>query len=292
MTRQATLVGLVGANIMQSLSPTLHEDAFAAHGIAGHYHLMDLDQRPRLTLERALDAVRTIGFAGINVTFPVKQAIIPLLDEISIDARRIGAVNTVTISSSGRTVGYNTDCSGFRRSFEEDIGRGAVEGRAATLVGAGGAGSAVGTALMDLGAAHLYVHDVDATRALATVANLQQHFGAARVSMAKSLAEALAASAGVVNATPIGMLGKPGIPVPASLLRKELFVADVIYTPSETALIMAARKAGCRIMTGGGMCVHQAADAFRLFSGLEPDIPRMKRTFLAALAARHLPEHA
>lgn len=289
MTRKATLVGLVGANIMRSLSPALHEDAFRAHGISGHYHLMDLDLRPRLTLEQILEAVRTVGFAGINVTFPVKQTIMPLLDEISIDALRIGAVNTVTISASGRTVGYNTDCSGFRRSFEEGLGRDAAEGRAITLVGAGGAGSAVGTALMDLGTSQLFVYDLDPARALATIANLQQHFGTDRVSMASDLPAAIAASAGVINATPIGMLGHPGIPVPVESLRKDLFVADVIYTPSETALIEAARRIGCRVLTGGGMCVHQAADAFRLFSGLEPDIVRMKQTFERALAARDLP---
>ncbi|HRK19585.1 MAG TPA: shikimate dehydrogenase [Hyphomicrobiaceae bacterium] len=289
MTRKAALVGLVGANIMRSLSPALHEDSFHAHGVSGHYHLIDLDLRPQLMLEQILDAVKTIGFSGINVTFPVKQTIMPMLDEISIDAQRIGAVNTVTISASGRTVGYNTDCSGFRRSFEEGLGHDAAEGRVVTLVGAGGAGSAVGTALMDLGTRHLIVHDVDAARALATVANLQQHFGTARVSMASDLRSAIAESAGMVNATPIGMLGHPGIPVPVEYLRKDLFVADVIYTPSETALIEAARRIGCRVLTGGGMCVHQAADAFRLFSGLEPDIVRMKQTFERALAARDLP---
>jgi shikimate dehydrogenase len=286
MTRHAKLIGLIGANIMKSLSPALHEDAFAAHGIKGHYHLMDFDRLPGRGLEQLLLSVKPVGFSGVNVTFPVKQAVLPLLDEVSADARQIGAVNTVTIDENGRTVGYNTDRSGFRRSVEEGLGRDAVAGRRVALVGSGGAGRAVAFALMDLGAAHVAVHDIDAQRATATVADLLGHYGAARASYARTLSAALADAHGIVNATPIGMLGKPGLPVPLSLLRQSLFVADVIYTPMETELIAAARKLGCRVLTGGGMCVHQAADAFRLFSGLEADVPRMHRTFAKALAAR------
>lgn len=286
MTRHAKLIGLIGANIMKSLSPALHEDAFAAHGIKGHYHLMDFDRLPGRGLEQLLSSVKAVGFSGVNVTFPVKQAVLPLLDEVSADARQIGAVNTVTIDENGRTVGYNTDRSGFRRSVEEGLGRDAVAGRRVALVGSGGAGRAVAFALMDLGASHVAVHDIDAQRATATVADLLGHYGATRASFARTLSAALADAHGVVNATPIGMLGIPGIPVPLSLLRQSLFVADVIYTPMETELIAAARKLGCRVLTGGGMCVHQAADAFRLFSGLEADVPRMHRTFAKALAAR------
>jgi shikimate dehydrogenase len=195
-------------------------------------------------------------------------------------------VNTVTFSESGRAVGYNTDRSGFRRNVEEGLGRAAVEGHKVVLVGAGGAGRAVAFALMDLGASHVSVFDVDPSRAIATVADLITHFGAARCSYADALPAALESASGVVNATPIGMQGMSGIPVPLAALRREQFVADIIYTPIATELILAARKLGCRTLTGGGMCVHQAADAFRLFTGHEPDIARMHRTFAEALAAR------
>lgn len=286
MTRPRCLVGLIGANIMRSLSPALHADAFAAAGIDGYYHLMDLDRLPGRRLEDLLAAARTAGFAGLNVTFPCKQAVIPLLDELSSEARQIGAVNTVTIAPNGRTTGYNTDCSGFRRNFEEGLGRASVEGKTVVLVGAGGAGRAVAFALAELGAATVLVHDVDAAQAGSLVADLVLHCGAARARMAGSLPDAIASAAGVVNATPIGMTGFPGVPLPVETIGAHHWVADVIYTPIETELIKAARARGARTLTGGGMCVHQAVDAFRLFTGLEPDVARMHRTFATALAER------
>ena len=286
MSGRRSLVGLIGANIMGSLSPGLHEDAFAAAGIKGHYHLMDLDRLPGRRLEDLVAAVRAAGFDGVNVTFPCKQAVIPLLDEMSPEALQIGAVNTVTITAAGRTKGYNTDRIGFRRNFEEGLGRASLEGKAAVLVGAGGAGRAVAFALMDLGAATVLVHDVEAGRAAALVADLASHYGAARSRTAGSLAGAIAGAAGVVNATPIGMSGFPGNPVPMGALQSQHWVADVIYTPIETELIKAAKAKGARTLTGGGMCVHQAAETFKLFTGLPADTQRMHRTFAAALAAR------
>lgn len=280
------LVGLIGANIMRSLSPALHADAFTAAGLDGYYHLMDLDRLPGRRLEGLLEAAKTAGFAGLNVTFPCKQMVLPLLDELSSEARRIGAANTVTITAHGRTTGYNTDCSGFRRNFEEGLGRASVEGKAAVLVGAGGAGRAVAFALMDLGAAVVLVHDVDAAQAASLVADLVLHYGASRGRLAGALLSAIASAAGVVNATPMGMAGFPGNPVPADALTAHHWVADVIYTPIETELIRTARAKGARTLTGGGMCVHQAVEAFRLFTGQQPDVMRMHRTFAMALAER------
>src|SRR6185295_5043957 len=112
------LLGLIGESITQSLAPTLHEDALAAAGAAGHYHLMDLAELgPRASLERLVAAVRAAGFAGVNVTHPVKEAVIPLLDAVDPEAREIGAVNTVVVGADGRLTGHNTDRSGFRRAF-------------------------------------------------------------------------------------------------------------------------------------------------------------------------------
>ena len=280
------LVGLIGANIEKSLSPLLHEDAFAAAGIRGHYHLMDLDRLPGRTLAELLGAAGTAGFAGVNVTYPCKEAVMPLLDDVSAEARQIGAVNTVTIDKDRRTTGYNTDRTGFRLSFEEALGRGAVAGKTAVLVGAGGAGRAVAFALCDLGAARVLVYDTDARRAAALVADVTLHIGAGRCRAIDAVAPALADAAGVVNATPIGMLGFPGIPVPVEVVVPRHFVVDIIYTPLETALVKAARARGARALTGGGMCVFQAAEAFRLFTGFAPDIGRMKRVFAEAVAVR------
>jgi shikimate dehydrogenase len=247
---------------------------------------MDLDRLPGRRLEHLVAAVKAAGFDGINVTFPCKQAVIPLLDEISADARQIGAVNCVTIANDGRTVGYNTDRIGFRRNFEEGLGRACVEGKGAVLVGAGGAGRAVAFALMDLGIATVGVHDANTDQAAALVADLTLHYGAPRCRLVTSLPDAISEAAGVVNATPVGMQGIPGNPVPVAALDERHWVADVIYTPIETELIKAARAKGARTLTGGGMCVHQAAETFRLFTGVQADVERMHRTFAAALVAR------
>ena len=285
MTRRV-LLGLIGENIMQSLAPTLHERALRAAGLEGHYHLMDFAELgPRASLSGLVAAVRVAGFAGVNVTFPVKEAVIELLDEVTPEAREIGAVNTIVVERDGRLTGHNTDRSGFRRGFEAGLGRAAVAGRTAVLVGAGGAGRAVAAALLDLGVGTLLIHDRDAARAAALAAEIGRRIPR-RCAATADLAGALAGAAGFVNATPVGMLGHEGMPVPATLLRRDLWVADVIYTPLETALIAAARTAGARVMTGDGMCVHQAADAFRLFTGLEPDVALLERVFAEACAAR------
>ena len=286
MSDRRMLVGLIGANILQSLSPALHADAFAAAGIDGYYHLMDVDRLPKRRLPQLLEAVKMAGFAGINVTLPFKQEVPALLDVVDDEAARTGAVNTVTIAGDGRTTGYNTDRRGFRRSFEETFGRASAEGATVVLIGAGGSGRAVAFALMDLGVAALLPYDEVAARANALASDLVKHYGAARCRPAGDLARDIANADGVVNATPVGMHGFPGNPVPVSALHAGQWAADVIYTPIETAFIKAAAAKGLRVLDGGGMCVHQAVEAFRLFTGIEPDVARMHRTFLTALAAR------
>jgi shikimate dehydrogenase len=285
MMARRVLVGLIGANIMKSLSPALHQDAFAAAGYEGFYHLMDVDQLPGRSLKQLLDAARIAGFAGTNVTFPFKQEVLSLLDAVDPEARQIGAVNTVTFGADGRTTGYNTDRRGFRRSFEEGLGRAAAEGATVVQIGAGGAGRAVAFALMDLGVASLVLHDREPAQAKTLLNDLATHYGPARCRLSTDLASEVAKAGGVVNATPVGMHGFPGNPVPAAL-RKGQWAADVIYTPIETAFIKAAAANGARVLTGGGMCVHQAAEAFRLFTGVEPDVARMHRRFADALAQR------
>jgi shikimate dehydrogenase len=280
------LVGLIGANIQGSLSPATHEDAFAAAGIAGHYHLMDLDLLPGRRLHQILTAAGTAGFAGVNITFPCKQAALELVDEVSAQARQIGAVNAITFERDGRMTGHNTDRIGFRRSFEETLGRAAVEGRTVLLVGAGGAGRAAAFALLEVGAGCLLVQDVDGARAEALVASLTCSFGPSRVRVASDPRAALGEAVGVVNATPVGMLGFPGNPVPIEPIEARHWVMDVIYTPLETELVVSARAKGARAVGGAGMCVHQAAESFRLFTGVAPDVARMRRAFMAGAGVR------
>jgi shikimate dehydrogenase len=286
MNARRVLIGLIGANIQGSLSPALQEDACAAAGFRGYYHLMDLDKLPGRRLPDLVGAVRSAGFRGVNVTFPCKEAVIPLLDEVSAEARQIGAVNTVTIDPAGRTVGYNTDRIGFRSSFEETLGVDAIAGKTAVQIGAGGAGRAVAFALMDMEAATLLIHDRDVARSSQLVAELAVHFGAERCRLIEDPASAMRDAVGVVNATPTGMSGFPGCPIEPGALRAEHWVADIVYTPVETELVKAGRHVGARVMTGAGMCVHQGAASFRLFTGAEVSVARMHEVFAQALALR------
>ena len=286
MSQRRVLVGLIGANITGSLSPALHADAFAAAGIDGYYHLMDVDRLSEKRAAPLLEAAKAAGFAGANVTFPFKQTIMPLLDRVDAEAAEIGAVNTVTIAPTGNTTGYNTDRIGFRRSFEASLGRASAEGTTVVLVGAGGAGSAVAFALMDLGVATIALHDRDRDRVNALKDILVARYGRDRCRLVGDLERDIAAADGVVNATPQGMRGFPGNPVPTAALKRAHWAADVIYTPIETEFIKAAAAKGARVLTGGGMCVHQAVAAFRLFTGIEPNVARMHRRFAVALAER------
>ena len=161
-----------------------------------------------------------------------------------------------------------------------------ISGFHASLVGAGGAGRAVACALMDLGAATVIVHDTDVARASAMVADFMLLFGAGRFRLSEGLVKAMAGAAGIVNATPVGMTGFVGNPVPVDTIGASHWVADIIYSPIETELLTAARSKGARSMNGGGMCVHQAAEAFALFTSNLPDVERMHRAFASALSTR------
>jgi shikimate dehydrogenase len=286
MTRPRMLLGLLGANIGGSLSPALFSAAFAAAGIDGYYHLMDVDRLAGRRLPQLLDAMKTSGFSGANVTYPFKQEIMPLLDAIDPEAAQVGAVNTVTIAPDGRTTGYNFDRRGWRNSFAEAFGAGSANGATVVQIGAGGAGRAVAFALMDLGVALLLVHDLDAGRAAALVADVTSHYGAARCRVGTDLQREIAAGDGVVNATQTGMLGFPGNPVPTAALRATHWAADVIYTPLQTEFLKAAAARGARVLNGSGMCIHQAVEGFRQFVGRAPDLAELQRAFAAAVALR------
>src|SRR5271155_2251515 len=271
----SVLVGLIGAGIQASRSPAMHEREGAAQGLAYIYRLIDLDVLGLSveTLPELLASACRFGFAGLNITHPCKQAVIPLLDELSPDARAIGAVNTVVFEADGRTVGHNTDWYGFAESFRREL----ADGRRTRVAqfGAGGAGSAVAHALLTLGVGELSITDIDEVRAARLAAELCGRFGAGRAIASTDPARDIAAADGLVNTTPIGMVGHPGIPVSPNLLRPDLWVSDVVYFPLETELLRAARALGCRTMSGGTMAVFQAVGAFRLFTGIEPDADRM-----------------
>ncbi|HYI83966.1 MAG TPA: shikimate dehydrogenase [Acetobacteraceae bacterium] len=284
-SRPALLAGLIGTGIGASLTPALHEREGAEQGLRHIYRLLDME-RLGLSVEalpELLAAAERTGFAGVNITHPCKQAVIPLLHELSDGARALGAVNTVVLRD-GKRVGHNTDLSGFAEGFK----RGLPDAKRERVVqmGAGGAGSAVAHALLGLGVGRLLVFDTDPVRAETVAASLRAQFGEGRAVAGTDLPGAMAEADGVVNCTPVGMAKYPGLPLPAELLRPSHWVAEIVYFPLETELLRTARALGCATLDGGGMAVFQAVGAFRLFTGLEPDAERMLRHFGEMVAAR------
>jgi shikimate dehydrogenase len=276
--RPAILVGLIGAGIQASRAPALHEREGAEEGLRYIYRLIDL-QVLNLGVEALpdlLSAAERMGFDGLNITHPCKQAVVPLLHDLSEDARALNAVNTVVLRD-GRRIGHNTDWCGFAESMR----RGLPDAKRDHVVqlGAGGAGSAVAHAALTLGVGRLTIVDTDRARADQVAANLSQRFGAGRAVAGVDLAAIVAEADGLINTTPVGMAKYPGLPLPAELLRPELWVAEIVYFPLETELLKRARALGCRTLDGGGMAVFQAVEAFRLITGITPDAERMLRHF-------------
>ena len=276
--RPSCLLGLIGQDIQRSRTPELHMREGEAQGLRLVYSLIDLADLGLgvEALPELLTAAERMGFAGLNITHPCKQAVIPLLTELSEDARSLGAVNTV-LFRDGRRIGHNTDWSGFAEPFRRKM-EGVKLDRVVQL-GAGGAGSAVAHAALTLGTGKLTIFDLDPSRAASVADNLCRHFGAGRAEVGIDRAAAMAAADGLINTTPIGMDAHPGLPLDAELLRPELWVAEVIYFPLETELLKRARALGCRTIDGGGMAIYQAIAAFRHFTGREADSDRMAASF-------------
>lgn len=278
LAKTTVLAGLIGAGIQASRTPAMHEHEGDAQGIRYLYRLIDLDalKLDIGALPQLLDAAQRTGFTGLNITFPCKQAVIPLLDELSPEARGIGAVNTVVFANGKRT-GHNTDCLGFAEGFRRGLGD--VPRQRVVQMGAGGAGAAVAHALLSEGVQQLSIFDVDVQRAQDLADNLNQHFPGNRAQAGSDLPQAMAAANGLVNTTPVGMQKMPGMPVPKALLHAQLWVAEIVYFPLETELLREARVLGCRTLDGGTMAVFQAVKAFELFSGLQADAQRMQNHF-------------
>lgn len=277
-TCPSVLVGLVGAGIQASRTPSLHEREGAEQGLRYIYKLIDLEKLglDAGALPEILMAAQGFGFAGLNITHPCKQAVIPLLDELSPDAAALGAINTI-VFQDGRRIGHNTDWWGFAESFRRELPD--VRRERVVQFGAGGAGAAVAHALLTLGVGEVFLIDTDEARASHLAAALCARFGKGRAVASSSPTDAMALADGMVNTTPLGMAKYPGMAIPAELLRPQIWVADIVYFPLETELLRQARARGCRTLSGGGMAVFQAVGAFRLFTGREPDAARMLRHF-------------
>jgi len=280
-TGKKFLTGLIGAPIAQSAAPAMHEQAADALGVRCHYQLIEVAGADAAGLRALLDGVRRLGFAGVNVTFPYKEVVVPLLDEMSERARDIGAVNTVVVRD-GRLIGHNTDTTGFERAIADLV---AVSNRGAVaLIGAGGVGKAIAFALASLGVAGISIFDADQAKAERLAMQLRNRLQARVVA---GIADALQGAVGVVNATPVGMLPDRGLAVPEPLLNRDLWVADAVYTPLWTPLLTAAKARGARLMTGRELAIYQAADAFELFTGLKAPVEAIQNAFDAVMASRY-----
>lgn len=272
----AVHLALIGKGIQASRTPAMHRAEGAALGLDLLYDLIDTGGQAEPDIGVLLARAQAAGLTGVNVTHPFKQAVLAHLDSLSNEARAIGAVNTVVFRNGSRE-GHNTDYRGFATAFHSGLTGADVSD--VLLLGAGGAGAAVAHALLDGGVGHLAIADTRHDAADRLVQALQGRHGAARVSVAPSLAGALCRATGIVNATPMGMAAHPGSPVPQTLLEPRHWVADIVYVPLETALLAQARGKGCVVLDGAGMAVFQAVHAFDVFTGAKADPARMRAVF-------------
>ena len=276
-TNGTALYGVTGWPLAQTLSPLLHNTGFRTLGINALYQKWEV---PPEKLPAFVESVRLLDIRGCSVTIPHKVGLLPLLDEVSPLARQVGAANTIYWNGD-RLCGENTDVAGFMAPLA-DMPLGGAD---VLLLGAGGAGSAVAHAVLALGARRLRVVDTDRARAQALAAQLREHHSAL-VEVCATAGDALAGATGMIHATPTGMAAHPGMPLPAALLRPDIWVSEIVYFPHTTELLRAARALGCRTVDGGGMAVGQAVGAFELFTGLPPDPERMARSFRQLIDAR------
>ena len=256
----------------------MHNAAFRRLGLKYRYVVYAV---PPARLAQAVESIRTLGLAGVNVTIPHKERVIPHLDQLTAEARLMGAVNTI-VNRRGRLIGHNTDGRGFLLALRRTLGL-SPRGRAVCLLGAGGAARGVATALAQAGVKRLVIANRTRRRGAALARRLQRQFGrrglAVRaISMTVgSLARQTEGCEWLINATAVGLKPLDPPPLDPSLLPRFSFVCDLIYSPPETRLLRDARAAGCRTMNGLDMLVYQGALSFELWTGRTAPISVMKR---------------
>ena len=283
ITGKTRLLAVIGAPIGHSLSPIIQNAALHAAGLDYVYTALPVRAD---ALASAVRGLRDAGIAGFNVTIPFKTEIIPLLDALSEDARRIQAVNTVVIED-GRMVGHNTDVMGFLAGFAE---RGiALTGKNAVLIGAGGAARAALWGLLRSGVRSVVIGVRNAAKGTALAADFAADGDVRAVSFDDTAWIAACSDAELmVQTTPLGMTPhtEEMPPVDATMIKPSAVVYDLIYTPAETRFLREARARGCETINGETMLVAQGAEAFHLWTGVRPDMELMKRTLREELSRR------
>lgn len=269
-------LGLIGDNIAASRAPLLHRLAGGLAGLDVTYDLL-IPARLGLSFDAVLARCEREGYRGLNITYPYKEQVVPRLTVGDPDIRAIGACNTV-LFGSGEARGDNTDFTGFVDAFRHSFGT-AAPGVVA-MAGAGGVGKAIAFGLARLGASELRLYDRDAEKAEALAASLAG--SAMKVVVGPSMEEAAGAADGLVNATPFGMEGIGGTAIPAPLVAGRRWAFDAVYTPVETPFVADARAAGLAVMSGYELFFFQGVNAFRIFTGHEPDQQRLRAALLSA----------
>jgi len=263
----AVRLALIGDNIAASRAPLLHTIAGRLCGLDVRYERL-VPAELAMSFEALLAHCRATGYRGVNVTYPHKERAAVGLHIPDPTVRRIGAVNTILFEPDGEK-GFNTDYTGFVAAYRSVFGK--ERPGVATIVGAGGVGRAIAFALFDLGAEEVRLVDVEPAKVAALAAALGVAGRSTRVSACADMAAAAEGADGIVNCTPIGMVGHPGSAVPASMLAGRRWAFDAVYTPLETEFLRLARGCGVRVMTGFELFFHQGIDAFRLFTGRAVD---------------------
>ena len=280
---RARLAAVLGDPVAHSLSPRLHGYWFERYRIDGAY----LPLRVRAEdLAAVFTLLPRLGFRGWNVTLPHKEAAATLVHELDPAAARIGAVNTVLVGEGGHLRGLNTDGFGFLASLRKQVPGFAPAAGPAVVLGAGGAARAVAAALCEAGCPQLRIVNRTPERAESLVAWLRRHFAAdAEVVPWSEREAALAGTVLCVNATSLGMVGRPPLPLSLTRLPPEAVVADIVYVPLETPFLRAARERGHRTVDGLGMLLWQAVPGFRHWGGVEPVVDAgLRECLLQALS--------
>ena len=277
------LTGILGYPVTHSVSPQMHNAAYTKLGL--NYCYLPISVKPE-DLERVLEGIRILGFAGVNVTIPHKEAVVTHLDEVTKIARLIGAVNVILIQE-GHLIGYNTDGPGFIDSLREDAGF-EVAGKRVVLLGAGGGAKSVALMLAQDGVKNLVISDLIYEKAENLCEYINSHFGIAPYACpAKSneLRKLIGSCDLLVNATPVGMHPKMNeCPIEDDcIIPGSAVVYDLVYNPLETKLLKLAKKNGAKAVSGIGMLIRQGALAFSLFTEQEAPVSAMKEAALKAL---------
>jgi shikimate dehydrogenase len=273
--RKPLRLGLIGGNIRHSRAPHLHKLCGRLVGLQVTYDLF-VPAGIGNDFEAVFEQCRQSGMRGVNVTYPYKERVVPMVHIADDDVARIGSVNTVVFEETGPE-GFNTDYTGFMAGFLGTFGN--EPPGVAALVGTGGVGRAIAFGLLALGASELRLIDRDKSRAQSLASELEiAANGSMSVTVLDEVTAAIPGTDGIINATPLGMVGYSGTAIPARLLGGQSWVFDAVYTPVETEFIQAARAAGLSILSGYELFFYQGVHAFELFAGTRPrDLGELRR---------------